>query len=366
MKFTCTKHDLERAAVIAERFTGRQTALPVLGHVLLSAHTKGLTLAATNLEHAVELSVPARVSREGRVLVPAKIFSSLLQSMGDAAIEVAGERENLHLRTDAREGRINGSPADDFPPIPKIKKGEAFSLDASLLAGGLSRVIPAVSLSDFKPELSGVFFRPGRDALALCSTDTFRLAECVVPLATNDASAPASFILPHRAAQECARLLEGEQGTASLTFGDGQVSVETGRGSIISRLVEGAFPDYKAIIPERFGTSVYLSRDDAIRGIRAASIFASKLQEITLRIGTKEIEVKAANPEVGEYRTHYPASLTGQEVGMSFNWRYLLDGLLQMEDDEIFFGCNDASSPAMLRNKSRAGFTYVVMPIRLT
>lgn len=365
MKFSCTKSDLERAAATAERFTGKQLALPALAHILVSTDARGLTLTATNLEHAVELRVPARVSREGRVAIPAKVFASLLQSLGDADVQGEGVGGKLRLMTGTRDVRLNGSPADDFPLVPKIKKTGGFSVDMALLSRGVARVLPAVSSSEFKPELSGVYFRQGKDSVTLCATDTFRLAEAVVPLAKSG-DGGVSFILPHRSASELSRLLEGEEGEASLVVGDSQLTVETRRGVLTSRLVDGAFPDYKAIIPARFATSAYLSREDALRGARAASIFASKLQEITLHLAEKRMDIKAANPDVGEYHVTYPVSLTGKETAMSFNWRYVLDGLAQMDDEEIFFGCNDAGAPALIRNKSNAAFTYVVMPIRLT
>ncbi|TSD05031.1 MAG: DNA polymerase III, beta subunit [Parcubacteria group bacterium Greene0714_36] len=373
MKFTCVKTDLERAAEIAERFTGKQSALPVLGQVLLTAHAKGVTLVATNLEHAAELSVPARVMSEGRVSVPAKIFASLLQSFGDGEVRGEGERGNLRLSTDSRESRLNGSLAEDFPIIPKVKKTDGktyavFSLDSALLGRALTRVLPAVSVSEFKPELSGVFFGVEKNNLTLAATDTFRLAESVLPFLKNNnhTETEASFILPHRSATELSRLLEGGDGTVTVTVGDNQMSAETSRGVLTSRLIEGSFPDYKTIIPTRFATSAYLTRDNAARGVRAASIFASKLQEINVRLSQKQIEIKAANSDIGEYRTEYPASLTGKEIAMSFNWRYFLDGIQQMDDEEIFFGCNEVSSPALIRNKSHGAFTYVVMPIRIT
>ncbi|OGZ96284.1 MAG: DNA polymerase III subunit beta [Candidatus Sungbacteria bacterium RIFCSPLOWO2_02_FULL_54_10] len=366
MKFSCTKSDLERASVIAERFTGKQTALPILGHVLLAAQGNVLTLTATNLEHAVELRVPARVTKEGRASVPAKVFASVLQSLGDGEVWGEGERGNLHLRTNARESRLNGSVVDDFPLVPKVKKTATFSVDAASLARALAHVLPAVSASEFKPELSGVFFRPGKQELTLAATDTFRLAESVVPLAKNEPGAESPFIMPHRSAAELSRILDGEDGMVRIAVGDNQMSAETGGGLLTSRLIEGSFPDYKAIIPTRFATSAYLSREDVTRGVRAASIFASKLSEINVRVGQKQIEIKAANPDVGEYRTEYPASLNGKEIAMSFNWRYFLDGVTQLDDEEMFFGCNEASSPALIRNKSHGAFTYVVMPIRLT
>lgn len=366
MKFSCVKTDLERAAIVAERFTGKQTTLPALGQVLVSADANGIMITGTNLEHAVEIRVPARVMQQGRVSVPAKIFALLLQSLSEGQIECRGEKGSLYVKTDSRESRINGAGADDFPLIPTIKKTGGFSVDAVSLGRALSRVLPAVSLSDFKPELSGVFFRAGKEEVTLCATDTFRLAEATVPMEKNSADGAVSFILPHRSAVELSRLVDGEEGGVTISAGENQITAEVGRALLTSRLADGAFPDYKAIIPSGFATSAYLAKEDMIRGVKAASIFSSKLQEITVRLSGKEVEIRATNPEVGEYRTEYPASLSGREIALSFNWRYFLDGLQQLEDNDIFFGCNDTGTPALLRNKSNSAFAYVVMPIRLT
>lgn len=368
MKFSCAKSDFERAAVIAERFTGKQAALPALSHVLITAETRGLLLTATNLEHAIELRVSARVSQEGRVAVQAKVLASLLQSAGDSDIQGKEERGRLHMKIGAREVWVNGANADDFPIVPKIKKTMEFSLDAESLARSLSRVLPAASTSEFKPELSGVFFHARNDTLTLCATDTFRLAEATLQIGKKDTGDGRSltFILPHRSATELSRLLDGSGGDVVLGTGESQMSAETDGGILTSRLVEGAFPEYQAIIPGRFSTSAYIARDDAIRGARAASIFASRLQEMRVRLEDKQMEISAENPDIGEYHTDCPASVSGKSVAMSFNWRYFLDGLSALDDEEIFFGCNDATSPALLRNKSRPTFTYVVMPIRLT
>jgi DNA polymerase-3 subunit beta len=155
-------------------------------------------------------------------------------------------------------------------------------------------------------------------------------------------------------------------GAVSMVLGDNQLLAESGATRMISRLVEGNFPDYQGIIPADFTTSAHLSRAEITAGVRASGIFSSKLQEATLRLGQKQIEVFSANPEVGEYRTRLAAAINGKDIAMSFNWRYLLDGIQALEEEEIFFGCNQEASPALLRNKSRADFTYVVMPIRVT
>jgi len=367
MKFSCIKPDLEHLVGIAERFCGRNSTMPILGHILLEAQDSTLTVTATNLEHAVQLWLPARVPKPGRVSVPAKILSFFLQSLGDDKIEAEAERGNLHLHTPSRDGRVNGSNPEEFPLIPKIKKTDSFKVGTGALSRALGRILPAVSVSEFKPELGGVFFRAGKDNLTLCATDTFRLAECTLPLARERlGQQPVSFILPQRPAQELTRILEQGPEDASFSVGENQILIEIGSGSVVSRLIEGNFPEYRTIIPAEFSTSSYLEREDLVRGVRASSIFASKMQEVKIGLGSGQVEISSSNPEVGEYHTKCPASLNGREITMNFNWRYLLDGLQSMEDEQIFFGCNQESSPALFRNKSHTNFAYVVMPIRVT
>lgn len=366
MKFSCITSHFTRAAGIAERFCGKNIALPILAHTFLEAEGNTVTITATNLEHAVTWRIPGRVARKGRVCVPAKTLSSLLQSLGDGKVDVEEERGNLRLRTETREGKVNGMSPDDFPLVPNVKKTETFSVDAGALSRVLLRTLPAVSASEFKPELTGVYLRAERDTLTLAATDTFRLAEHSLALAPAREANAVSCIVPERTAQELARILDTDAGTAAFSLGENQLLIETAEGKIVSRLIEGNFPEYRVIIPTRFATSAYLKKSDLITAIRSASIFASKLQEVTIRFSAGGLEIVAENPEVGEYRTTCPASLDGKAIAMSFNWRYLLDGVQSLEDEEIFFGCNQESSPALLRNKSHPHFSYVVMPIRLT
>ena len=357
---------MTRAVGIAERFCGKNITLPSLSHVFIDAEGNTITVTATNLEHALVWRVPGRVTRKGRACVPAKVFSSLLQSFGDEKIDIEEERGNLRLQTKNRDGTVRGINADDFPLVPKIKKTVAFSAEAPLLALHLTRVLPAVSGSEFKPELAGIFMRAYADTLTLAATDTFRLAECALPLKKGVVEDAASCIVPERTAQEMARIFERDAGSVEIFLGDNQILIESAEGSIISRLIEGNFPEYQVIIPTRFTTSAYIKKNELMAGIRSASIFASKLQEATVSFSATGVTVTAENPDIGDYRVTVPAAVEGREIAMSFNWRYLLDGIQSMEDEDIFFGCTEASSPALLRNKSHQRFSYVVMPIRLT
>lgn len=366
MKFSCATSDFTRAAGIAERFTGKNIALPVLSQVLIEADADSVSVTGTNLEHALVWRVPARVSQKGKVCVPAKTLSSLLQSFGDEEVRAEEDKGSLRLSTKEREGKVNGIAADEFPLVPAVKKIQSFSVNAEVFSRSIARVLPAVSSSEFKPELTGICLRVEGDAITLAATDTFRLGECVITEKSSGAKEQISCIVPERTAQELARILDGETGKVVMSFGENQTVIECGNGKVVSRLIEGNFPDYRAIIPARFATSAYVKKDDLIAAVRSASIFASKLQEVTMRFSSAGLEIVAANPDVGDYRTVCPASVTGKDIAMSFNWRYVMDGIQQLEDEEIFFGCNQESSPALLRNKSHQACTYVVMPIRLT
>ena len=366
MKFSCATSDFARAAGIAERFCGKNIALPVLAQVLIEADGDIVSVTGTNLEHAVVWRVPARVSRNGKVCVPARTLSSLLQSFGDQEVRVEEENGSLRLAVKERDGKVNGMPADEFPLVPTVKKMQSFTVNAGVFSQNLARILPAVSASEFKPELTGVSLRVDADTMTLAATDTFRLGECGITDKSLGSKEAVSCIIPERTATEMMRILDGQTGKVTVSLGENQLLVECDDGKIISRLIDGNFPDYRAIIPAQFSTSAYVKKNDLIAAIRSASIFASKLQEVTLRFSPTGLEIAASNPDVGEYRTTCQAALTGKEISMSFNWRYIMDGIQALDDEEIFFGCNKESSPALMRNKSHQAYTYVVMPIRLT
>lgn len=362
MKFSCVKEHLAWALAAAERFTGKNLALPVLGNVLLGTQKNTLTVSATNLEYAIEVSVPGRGAGDGVVCVPSKVASALLQSIGEEKVDLEVKQGNLLVRTDTRDTRINGLPADDFPTIPKVKKTHGFWVEGTYLKKGLERVLPAVSPSEFKPELAGVQFSVVGTTLRLAATDTFRLAEANLPVQRKDEKENFSFILPLRTGQEIARLSGGEE--VRVVIGENQAEFVSPPARVVSRLIEGRFPDYTAIIPKNFVTSSFLGHKALLDSIRASSIFASKLQEVHFSFAGGELEVSAANPDIGEYRTQLPAPATGKNTEASFNYRYLLDGLNSLDDEEIFVGVNGGDGPALIRNKTGDDFLYVLMPIR--
>jgi DNA polymerase-3 subunit beta len=349
---------------VAERFTGKNLTLPILANVLLEVRGNEMSVTATNLEYGVEVKVPGRGAREGKVSVPAKVLSSLLQSLQEDKVEFEEKQSNLYIRSDLRESRINGMNSEEFPLIPKIKKMSSATIEAVSLKDGLEKILPAVSTSEFKPELTGIYFYCAPMEIRLAATDTFRLAEKTFPFKGKDGE-KFSFILPQRVALELSRVISASE-KVEVGMGDNQVVFEIAGTKIVSRLIEGNFPEYAGIIPKVFEITAFIKRDELLRAVRSASIFSSKIQEVVLRFDEEEVEISSANTEVGEHKVNIPISATGKGLSISFNYRYLLDGLGVLDEEEVFVGINGENSPSLLKNKSDGSFQYVLMPIRLS
>ncbi|MBI4224862.1 MAG: DNA polymerase III subunit beta, partial [Candidatus Sungbacteria bacterium] len=355
--------------------------LPILGNILLEVRENTLTVTATNLEYAIQLTVSGSGGKEGKVSVPAKIASALVQSMAgssrhDDKIQLEEKGGSVIIKSDTRDARLNSMSADDFPLIPTIKKNASFQISGSELQNGIASVLPAVSLSEFKPELAGINCKIGLRSLHLAATDTFRLAEKTIPLSMAkqgtgvEDQSQFSFILPQRMASELSRILDpsGQDGDdqVSMSMGENQILIEREGMRIVSRLIEGNFPEYGAIIPSQFETTCFLKRTELLQAVRSSSIFASKLQDVTISFTETECEISSSNQEIGEYHTRFPITLSGKASQVSFNYRYLMDGLSTLRGDEIFFGMNNETAPALMHDRTDNTLLYVIMPIRVS
>lgn len=364
MRFSCAKENIERALTIAERFTGKNLTLPILACVCLEVKGNEMSVTATNLEYGVNIKVPGKGIKDGKVAIPAKILNSFIQSLREDRVEFEEKQRNLYVHSDQRDTRINGINPEDFPIIPKIKKSSSGSIEGSSLKDGLEKVLPAVSTSEFKPEFTGVYFNFSPREVKFVSTDTFRLAERTFVFKGKEGE-NFSFILPQRVGLEVSRAV-ADTDKIEVGVGDNQVVFEGDGLKIVSRLIEGNFPEYSSLIPKNFEMTSFIRRDDLMRAVRSASIFTSKIQEIALEFGDEEVEVSSSNTEVGELKARVPHSGTGKNLAISFNYRYLLDGLNALDEEEIFFGVNGENSPSFLRNRSEGSFQYILMPIRRT
>lgn len=364
MKFTCRTEHLQRALAIAERFTGKNITLPILAHALLEAEGSVLTVTATNLEYAVEVSVPGEGGGGGKAAVPVRVLGAFAQSVREEKITLEEKRQRLEVRTPARETKINGMNPDDFPLLPRIKKSFSFRVASAALGSGLGKVLPAVSLSEFKPALTGVFFRVAANTLFLAATDVFRLAEKKISLAEQPSGGAFSFILPRKPAQEIGRIAAENDQDVAFSIGENQITAESDGFRVFSRVVDGAFPEYEGVVPKQFDATAHVNRTDFLIAARGSAVFSSKLQDVMIRTEGSTLFVSSRSADVGEYSVRVPASSSGVPLALSFNYRYLLDGLAALDEDEVMLGMT--SDKAVLKNRNDSSFLYMLAPIRLT
>lgn len=365
MKILCTRDNLKNVVTQAERFTGKNVTLPILNNILLEAKGRRCSVTATNLEIALEASFSGRVVKDGVITIPARILSSLLQTVPEENIVLEEKNSVLSIQSENYKITVNGTPSKDFPLIPKIKKGSSFSIFFSALSCALKHVLPSVSRSEIKPEISGVLFKTEGKKLKLASTDTFRLAEKTIPDKMNSEGEASPFILPLKTAEELVRLEYQDDTEIKIMYTENQATFSIGEHTITTRLIDGAFPEYGGIIPKSAETRAVIKREELIQKIRAAAVLSSKLNDITLIFEGKVLVTESQNPELGSMNSKMESEqFTGEDVVLRFNFRYLLDGLESISGDTVAISMSGEHAPALLQSPNDETFLYVLMPIR--
>lgn len=374
MKIYLLKENLKPGLGATERIAVKNLSLPILENVLISIEKNFLKLIATNLENTVIYSSLGKVEKEGLATVPVKIFSSIIRSIDSDKITIEKHGNDLFICGGNDKLRLKCQNSEEFPMIPKIKTEKKFTVNSSVFVSGINQVLNTVSASFNRPELSGVYFRIFKDGIVMASTDSFRLSEKRIKWSQEhnpDISEEYSFIVPAKILNDVALFFSDMERELEISIGEGQIVLDDSTNpqnqiKFISKLIEGDFPSYQEIIPNRFDATVTLNKPDLLDKIRAASILSTKTNEFFLSISPrqKRIEIISRNPDAGEYRSYLTGQGDGEEVGLEFNWRYIADGLTNIKSQEILFGAQKNGGPALIRPVGDDSYLYVVMPIR--
>lgn len=370
MKIICLQENLKKSLNIAQNIIGRNLTLPILNNLLLETDAGRLKISSTNLEIGINTWTSGKIEKPGSLTCPAKILTSFINNLPNKKIELETKDDILVVRCENYKANIKGLGADDFPLIPKIKEKPVFIAKKSeILKNSLSCVVGSAAISEARPEFSGVLLKIEKEEIKLVATDSFRLAEKTIFEKTNIGQ-PLSVILPQRTTQELIRILsEQPEGEIKIILGDSQILFETGETQLISRLIDGQYPDYQQIIPKNFETKVTLQKDEFMNNIRIASIFSSKINDVKIAIKNDKLEIFSQDADSGENRSQMPAKVEGKSMEISFNFRYLMDGLSNISTKQIFLGMNpevtsSRSNPAVIKPIGEEGYVYVVMPIK--
>lgn len=367
MKIICLQENLKTALNITERIVGRNLTLPILNNLLLESDKGRLRIASTNLEIGINCWISCKVEKEGGLTVPAKILSGFVNNLPNKKIEIEVKENVLILRCEDYKAQIKGQDITDFPIIPKIQPKINMLIKTDILKAGLTQVVGAAAVSESRPELAGILFDFEKNHLKLAATDSFRLAEKTISI---DVSNKESIILPQRTVQELIRIL-GERseaetdGQVKIILSSSQVLFDLGDIHLVSRLIDGQYPNYQQIIPKSFKTKVILNKEEFIKAMKISSIFSSRLNDVKFAISQKKnLEIFAQNTDIGENKSMVKAEIEGEDSEVSFNCRYILDGLNNIDSANVFFGLNSEDSPAIFRPVGDENYLYVIMPIK--
>lgn len=374
MKIEILKENFKNGLSIVERIVGKNLSLPILDNVLISTEDNFLSLSSTDLETAIKLWILTKIIKKGKVVVPAKLLSSFVSLLPNEKIILEEKKQGLYIECKNFKNQVQGFNPEEFPLIPEFKDSEYLEVDNKKLYQGLSQIVDVASPSQSRPEISGIYFIFSKNTIKIVATDSFRLAEKTVIL---DAAVKKdiSFILPQKPAREIINILAEKEGKTKICFSSNQVMFELPmkeinhpQAQIISRLIEGEYPNYEEIIPKKFKTHIVLNRDEFLSQIKAASLFSGKINEIKITANSqnKEIEIFAQDPDIGQNQSTIPVKIEGESIAVSFNHKFLIDGLSNIKSSEIIFDLSKEEGPCILKPVGDASYIYVVMPIKST
>jgi len=363
MKVTCLQENLKNNLNITQNIIGRNLTLPILNNLLLQTENNYLKISSTNLEIGINTWTTGKIEKNGSITCPAKILASLVNNLPNKKIELEVKNNTLIIKCENYKAIIKGLSAEDFPIIPKIKEPILGEIEINILRNSLSQVVSSAAISELRPEISGILFSFNKNNLKLVATDSFRLAEKIIFINTKN-ELNKLLIIPQRTIQELIRILTEKDGLVKIISDGSQIMFELKDIQLISRLIDGQYPDYQQIIPNNFTTEAILEREQLLNIVRIASLFSSKINDIKFLLQSGKLEVLSEDQDLGENRSQLAGKIKGKNLEVVFNYRYLLDGLTNINTKEIFLGLNTDAGPAAIKPVGEDNYLYIVMPIK--
>ncbi len=374
MHLICLQENLKQALGITERIIGRNLTLPILNNILLSVENNKLKISSTNLEIGISTWVSGKIQEKGSLTIPARLITDFVNNLPNKKIELKTKDNQLTIKSEKFKATLNGLSADDYPIIPKLKDKPILKIKGNILKNDLSQVVEMASISESRPEISGIYLKFDKDLIELVATDSFRLAKKNIEISPNKGVEDQSVIIPQRTIQELIRILgEGDgnkpdqEQEVEVVLSGSQILFNLGYTQLISRLIEGQYPSYQQIIPDKTTTQVVVDKRELISSIKMASLFSGKVNDIKVIINPDKsnLEISSKSADVGENKSQIKAEIQGNNIEVFFNYRYVLDGLNNIFSDKVVIGLNDSSKPVVLKPVGDESYTYIVMPIKV-
>ncbi|HTD65965.1 MAG TPA: DNA polymerase III subunit beta [Candidatus Limnocylindria bacterium] len=369
MNLTIAKDQILTGLQSVQNVVSTRTTLPILSNVLVRASEGRVEFTATDLDVTVSCSVEANVTKAGATTIPVKKLFGIIRELTSPEIEIETDDKNVtSIRAGSSFFKIRGLAAEEFPPLPKFKEDKRVTLPQEKFRGMLKKTSFAISTDESRYVLNGIFLSLKDHKITMVATDGRRLALVDEEVELADKS-QGEFIIPSKAVNELSRLLQ-DKGDVDVNFSENQASFtlksEKGPGVlIISKLIEGNYPNYRQVIPAETKERIALPREEFLHALRRAEIMTSdKQNSVKMAFGKNQLAITANSPDVGEARETMSINYKGKEMAVAFNPAYLIEPLNALGNDEVFIELIDELSPGVL--KINGPFLYVVMPMRLS
>lgn len=374
MKLISVQENLKKGLLLVSHGTGKNINLPILNNILIKAYQNTIELVSTNLEIGIIHKLRGKVEEDGEFTVDAKIITEYVNLLPSENVEIEEIEGELKIECDNFKTKIKGESAKEFPLIPSVSQDNYYSCTASDLKKALNSVVFAVSNSENRIELAGVLFNFEDDKLILAATDSYRLAEKVITIKASANFNNQKLIIPARTVQELLRILSNynnedlsfeQKGEVKISISDNQILFTIDSVELVSRLINGQYPDYKQIIPDKIKTEIITNKQNLSRAVKAVAIFSKTgINDINLEFKNNKIIISASSGQSGESRVDVEAEITGIDNEVAINYRYLVDGLNNITSDKVKLSVVSNNTPCILTADKEDDYLYIVMPIR--
>lgn len=364
MKFTISKEALLEGLNQVQHVVSTRATLPILSNVLIEAEGGKLKLTTTDLDVGVSGSVEADVSKEGSTTLPVKRLVSIVAQLPASEVEVTVDAKNhASIKCGPSFFKIIGLGEDEFPPLPQFEDATEFKIEQSVLHDAIKKTSYAISTDETRYVLNGIYVAFNEGKMTFVATDGRRLA-----MVENDLEYPAShetqIIIPSKAVGELQRLLSSE-GDVIVRLSGNQISFDVGGSVIVSKLIEGNYPNYKQVIPGERKERVTINREEFLHTVRRVSLLTSESSNsVKLTFSKGNIDVQANSKDIGEAKEPVVADYDGDEFAIAFNPEFLMAPLKNLGEETVYLDLIDGMSPGVIRIDG--SFLYVIMPMRVS
>ncbi len=366
MELTITQENFAKALNTVGRVASSKTQLPILNNILLRTDGNRLLIAATNLEIAVTEYIGAKIKKAGSLTIPARLITEFISSLPNETVELKVVKDNLHIKSGTYKSIINGVIADEFPELPTISEEASVSYNMSThdFKQAVGQTIIATSNDLARPVLTGVFWHTIDDVLYLAGTDGYRLAERRLFKTESQVKA----IIPNTTLQEVLRVLHDDDEEVDILFDEIQVRFRIANTEIISKLIDGNYPDYRPLIPTNNANTAVTVKQELSRITKIAGIFARESGgSLVINVSEDKVTIHSVASELGENTSSILAKTQGQG-DITLNSRYLTEALNVIDGEKVSFGFDGKLSPSLLyaetKDKKDIDYYHIIMPLK--